>query len=190
MSLTPWKKLREEVIYKNPWWEYRKAVFLAPHGREQDYHYLSSSGAVAIVAVTAEGKIPLVRQYRPLFGVESLEFPMGGRGKDQPLEGAKRELAEETGLVARSWHAFPEVYVSNGLSDEVMFVFVAWDLSVTASVPDDVEEFEQGLYTPDEIDALVQTGEIADGETIAAWAITKPTVLRVIAGDLSLMKKV
>lgn len=189
MSLTPWKKLREEVLFKNPWWEYRKAVFLAPHGKEQDYHYLHTSGAVAIVAITSEGKIPFVRQYRPLIDAVSLELPIGGRGEDGPLAGAKRELVEETGLVAKRWRSFVPLFVTNGLTDERMFTFVACDLSFAESVPDDVEEFEYSEYSPNEIDALIQSGEITCGETIAAWAITKSTVLRVIAGDLSAMEE-
>lgn len=179
MSLTPWKKIRSEVVAENPWWKYRKDTLIAPNGEEHEYHYMSDLGGVMIVAINDEGKIPLVRQYRPIFDRESLEFPAGGIevGGD-PLEAAHRELAEETDWAAKEMKLVGSVAVTPGRADTIEHVFVAKKLYKKPTDADPTEEFEVIWRTPEEIDQMINSQEINDGWAITAWHLAKPHLSR------------
>lgn len=180
MALTHWKKLKEEVIHANPYWKYCKALFLGPNDKEVEYFYLEHGGCVGIIGVTNEGKIPMVRQYRPLQGEESLEFPMGARSGKDPLTAAKLEFAEESKMSADNWEHVGRHFTSNGMSTETQDIFVAWEIKQIEHGQDEFEEFEQVLLTPGEIDRAIAEQAINDGMTISAWCQAKPRVLRLI----------
>ncbi len=180
MTLTPWKKLSEEVLAENPYWKYCKAVFATIDGKQHDYFYVQSRGAATIIGITDEGKIPLVNQYRPLVGRESLEFPMGGRDGQEPLVAARREFAEEAKMQARHFELVGTHIACNGILTEDQAVYVAWDLTQVESEQDETEEFEHFLMTPGEIDLAIAEGRIDDGMSISAWCQAKPRVLALI----------
>lgn len=179
MALTPWKKLREEVIHANPYWKYCKATFVAARG-EHDYYFCDTRGAVLMVAVDADGKIPLVRQFRPLVQKEVVEFPMGGIGDDTPQAGAEREFAEEAKLRANHVEFVGDFSACIGIITEICHVFFGTELEPAAAEQDPQEEFERFRATPEEIEAMIQSGEFGHGMCIAAWHMAKPRVLEVI----------
>ena len=181
MALTPWKQLSSEVIKKNPWWRYCFDKCVYPNGVEGEYHYMVKNDGVAIIAVTKEGKIMMNRQYRYLFKKESVEFPMGSVKDSQTKEeAAHAELQEEAQVRAHSWEHKGVFEPSNGFVQGTMYVYVASELEEVDVPHDDSEEFEQLLFSPDEIDQLIAEGTITDGASIASWCIAKPSVLKII----------
>lgn len=88
-------------------------------------------GAVAVVAVDRDGSVVLIDQYRQPVGRRLLELPAGllDEWGEDPLEAAKRELAEEVGLAAKNWSVLTDLVLSPGFSDESIRIYFATDLS-------------------------------------------------------------
>ncbi len=172
--LKKWKQLSSTIKFKNPWWTYKLDKFEIPGKYEGEYHYVYTNGSSMIVPVTDEGRIILVNQYRYLCEKESLEFPCGSVKEGITyLETAKLELTEETGYSAEELVKVGEFNPYNGVTNEICNVFIAKILTESESKPDPTEEFEIKLFYPDEIDRLIDKGDIWDGMTIAAWTLSK-----------------
>ncbi|MGD8780828.1 MAG: NUDIX hydrolase [Ignavibacteria bacterium] len=172
--LKKWKQLSSSIKFKNPWWTYKLDKFEIPGKYEGEYHYVHTNGSSMIVPVTGEGKIIVVNQYRYLCEKESLEFPCGSvKDGDDYLETARLELAEETGYSAKEFIKIGEFNPYNGVTDEFCNVFIAKDLTEAESRPDPTEEFEINSFYPEEIDLLIEKGDIWDGMTIVAWTLSK-----------------
>jgi ADP-ribose pyrophosphatase len=121
--------------------------------------------AVAIVAV-ADGHVTLVRQERVAAGGKVLELPAGIlEDGESPLESARRELREETGLHGGEWVEAAAFYSSPGFTDEKIHLFVATGLEQGAASPDDGEELELVRVPVGEVPSLI--AEIEDGKTLA-----------------------
>jgi len=133
-----------------------RILSLALEGR---YEIVEHKPAVAIVAVR-DGRMLFVRQHRPAVGLAPLEIPAGliEPGED-PLEAARRELAEETGLAGDLTPLF-SYYVSPGFTDEKTHVFLASNLRETQAVPDEEEEIEVVWLEPERALEMHQKGEV------------------------------
>ena len=170
------KKISEEVLHQNPWYAYKHDVFEFPNGKQGDYFYLESPGASMTVPVLPDGRIVLIRQYRYLVDKFSLEFPAGGIKSGQTArQTAAIELKEETGYDAEELISVAEFEPNNGFMKDKMHVFLA-KLSTQEpgeAKPEATEEIEVSIRYPDEIDTMIQAGDIWDGETLAAWALVK-----------------
>jgi ADP-ribose pyrophosphatase len=119
-----WRTLGREYFYRNPWCAFRVDEVRLPGGMEIEYGVLESGGFAAVVAVTDEGNVALVRQWRQPVEDFTLELPSGGvdAGED-PFEAAGRELLEETGYRAEGLAHLTSVYTSTGRSTEVCHLF-------------------------------------------------------------------
>ena len=103
-----------------------------PGGAVARREVIEHHGAVAVIARDADGRIAMIRQYRHPIGRRLLELPAGlldGGPDEQPLEAAKRELAEEADLAARSWRVLVDLDASPGFTDESVRVYVAEGLT-------------------------------------------------------------
>ncbi|MGA2297723.1 MAG: NUDIX hydrolase [FCB group bacterium] len=165
------KQISSEIRLTNPYWDYNIDLYESPNGKEYEYHYVHSRGA-SFVIPKKHNTFVLIRQYRYLNRRESLEFPGGGikPGKSD-LETAIDELSEEAGYKAGSIKKIGEFNPYNGVTDEICSVFLAEGLLETKSKPDETEEFEIVELTKDEINAMIKSGEIWDGMTLAAWSL-------------------
>jgi 8-oxo-dGTP pyrophosphatase MutT (NUDIX family) len=115
------------------------------------------------VVVDAEGRVLLVGQHRYTLGRYSWELPEGGAPFDEePMDGAKREIAEETGYTARSWRELMRFTLSNSVTDEEGVLFVASDIEPGPASPDPTEELEIRWVSLPEALAMVRSGEIHD----------------------------
>ncbi|MEZ5979424.1 MAG: NUDIX hydrolase [Planctomycetota bacterium] len=126
-----------------------------PSGTRQELSVVRHAGAVAVAAVDDDGRMVLVRQYRHPAG-EWLEEVVAGRIEDgeEPLLAARRELEEEAGLRARSWHLVREFFPAPGFCSERMTLFVARDLELAGDdrrPPDPDEEIEVVRRSPADV---------------------------------------
>ena len=178
MSLRPWRKLSETVVFENPWWSYRLDRVELPSGKPGEYHYVHTEGSAMVVPLAATGELLMVRQYRHLAGRESLEFPGGGvKAGTTPEDAARSELAEEAGQGAAELRLVGRFNPFNGVTDEMCHVYVARGLRpVGDSRPDETEEIELEWIAPAEIEARIRSGEVWDGMTIAAWHLARTSL--------------
>jgi ADP-ribose pyrophosphatase len=127
-------------------------------GQEADREIVAHPGAVAIVAHDGE-RLYLVRQPRePVGEPELLELPAGKLDEEgeEPLETAKRELAEEIGKGAREWRHLASFYTSPGFADEECHVYLATDLYDETAEAEDTERIEIVTVPLDELDDAIR----------------------------------
>jgi len=123
--------------------------------------------AVGVVAIDDRDRVALVGQHRYPFDALSWEIPEGGSPHaEDPLEGARRELLEETGLSARSWREIARYQLSNSVSDEAAVVYLATDLEQGTAQPEGSEELAFRWLPFDEVMAMVGSGEISDALSV------------------------
>lgn len=130
------------VVYSGAILALRLDRVAMPGGRIAEREVIEHHGAVAIVALDDAGEVVLIDQYRHPLGTRLLELPAGlldVQGED-PLEAAKRELAEETGFAAREWSVLVDVALSPGFTDEALRVYLASGLSETERPEPEHEE--------------------------------------------------
>ena len=140
---TPWKAGPERVAFENAWIRVSDQEAIAPTGRSARYGLVRFKNlAVAVLPLHDDGSVTLVGQHRFPNADYSWELPEGGAPLDEdPLEGAKRELAEETGLAAAEWREVLRAQLSNSVTDERMIGYLATGLTEATETPkaDDTE---------------------------------------------------
>jgi ADP-ribose pyrophosphatase len=133
---------------------------------EHEREIVEHPGAVAIVAVDADDTITLVRQRREAARKYLLELPAGTlEAGESPLESARRELAEETGLTGGDWRELAAFYTTPGFCRERMHLFAAEGVEQGAASPEDDEELELVRWRVDDVSRRL--GEIEDAKTLA-----------------------
>jgi 8-oxo-dGTP pyrophosphatase MutT (NUDIX family) len=166
----PWQAGPARLIYDNPWLSLTEYPAVAPTGADALYAVVGFKNvAVAVLPLHDDGTIVMVGQNRfPLRGY-SWEIPEGGAPlSEDPLSGAKRELAEETGLQAAEWRQVLKLQLSNSVTDERAVGFVATGLSpAPARAPDDTEDLATARVPFAQALRLATEGEIQDSLTVA-----------------------
>jgi 8-oxo-dGTP pyrophosphatase MutT (NUDIX family) len=164
-----WSVRTGRTVYENPWLILRHYETIAPTGSPAIYGVVSYKNyAIAILPLHENGEVTLVGQHRMPLADYSWELPEGGGpiGVD-PLESAKRELREEAGLVAADWRQVLRFQLSNSISDERGFGFIATGLSAAEVEPDPTEDLRIARAPFREALGLVTSGEITDAVTVA-----------------------
>ncbi len=166
----PWKITSEKAVYDNPWINVTEYQVINPSGNPGIYgkvHY--KNVAIGVLPLDAEMNTYLVGQYRFVLGQYSWEMPEGGgpEGTD-PLDSAKRELLEETGLKAQNWIELQRLHLSNSVSDELSILYLARDLKQFEAEPEDTEQLIVHKVPFEEVYRMVCSGEITDAMTVAA----------------------
>ena len=140
-----------------------------PNGKETKREFIRHPGAVAVVPITQEGNIVLVRQFRYPVGKAILEVPAGKLDKgEHPDECARRELEEETGYVAQSIKRLSSIYTTPGFTDEVIHLYIAENLTLAKQCLDDDEFLAVEVYTKEQIKMMIIDGTINDAKSMLA----------------------
>lgn len=159
--------LTEDVAWTGRIFNVNRLQVELPDGRRALRDVVRHPGAVAIVALTEEGRICLVRQYRTALGRVTVEIPAGklSAGED-PLECANRELLEETGMVAEKMAFLTTIASSDGFCDELIHIYMATGLTFSKSSPDDDEFINVDFVEVSELVDAVLDGRIEDAKTV------------------------
>jgi ADP-ribose pyrophosphatase len=133
---------------------------------EHEREIVEHPGAVAIVAIDRDGCVTLVRQLREPARARLVELPAGGLEEgEQPLETARRELREETGLKGGEWRELAAFWTTPGFCRERMWLFLAQGVESGEAAPDADEDVELVRWRVDEISERL--GEIEDAKSLA-----------------------
>ena len=162
----------EDVVFQGRIFNVNRLSVKLPDGRDALRDVVRHPGAVAIVALTDDSRICLVRQYRSSLARVTVEIPAGklDPGED-PLTCAKRELKEETGMEAEKIAFLTTIATSDGFTDELIHIYMATGLHFTAPNPDDDEFINVDLVPlPELIDAVLD-GRIEDCKTVTGALI-------------------
>jgi 8-oxo-dGTP pyrophosphatase MutT (NUDIX family) len=167
-AVGPWLRHTRTSAYANPWIEVFHDEVSRPDGSPGIYGVVHFRNvAVGVVAVDSAGRILLVGQHRYPLDAYSWEIPEGGAALGElALDGARRELAEETGFEAAEWRELISFSLSNSVTDERGVVFLATGLRSGIATPDSTEELAIRWATLEEVLAEIDAGEVHDILTI------------------------
>lgn len=159
--------LTQETVWQGKIFDIESMEVKLPNGRCSRRDVVRHCPAVAIVALTENGKIALVRQYRTALDRVTVEIPAGkcDPGED-PLDAAKRELVEETGFVAGRIAYLTTIATSSGFTDELIHLYLATQLSFEGARPDEDEFLNVDLVDVQELVDAVLDGKIEDAKTV------------------------
>ncbi len=176
----PWRINSKHDVFENPWIKVVDHNVTHPDGSPGEYGVVNFKNlAVGVLPVNGDGAVPLVGQHRFPLDRYSWELPEGGGPVDtEPLQSAKRELAEETGLSAASWAPLSAFDISNSVTDERAICFLAWDLSDGAAAPEPSEALTLKWVSYKDLLEMVMMGEITDSLTIVMTLTAHVKALR------------
>lgn len=165
--------LKSESIYHGKVFDIRLDN-IREEGVEYQREIVVHHGSAVIAPLFEDGTIALVRQYRHAAGEYLLEIPAGSleEGED-PETGAIRELEEEIGVTAGKIEKLSEFYVSPGFLTEKMFVYLATNLTEVGQKLESDELLTIHRYTFDQLDKMIQSGEIQDAKTIVGITLCR-----------------
>lgn len=168
--LNTWKTLSSELVYESAWIAVNKHQTINPAGNPAVYSVVNFKNlAIGIIPLSNDGYTWLVGQWRYPLDTYSWEIPEGGGPLgEEPIDTAIRELKEETGIVAKNFEEIMQMHLSNSVSDEHAFVFLATDLTFEEAEPEESEDLNVKKVHFNEAFEMVLRGEITDSISVAA----------------------
>ncbi len=167
MSELTEKQISREEIFHGVALHVVKDEIMLPDGTRSVREISLHNGAAAVIPILPDGRVIMERQFRYAHGRVMLEIPAGklDTPDEPPLDGAKRELYEETGAVAESYTYLGSVAPSPALINEVIHIYMAEDIRLGESHLDTGEFLDVEYYTLDKLYEMVMKGEITDAKT-------------------------
>lgn len=165
----PWQVHGTRTVYENPWLRLDEYDVTRPDGQPGLYGVVGFANiAIAVLPVFADGTTMLVGQHRFPLDRYSWEIPEGGGSPDvSPLDSARRELKEETGLDAAHWQEVLKLDLSNSVTDECAIGFLATGLSEGRAEPEGTEVLQTRRLAFREALGEAMSGSITDALTVA-----------------------
>jgi 8-oxo-dGTP pyrophosphatase MutT (NUDIX family) len=170
VAVGPWTRRSRRVAYENPWVTVWHDEVTRPDGEPGIYGVVHFANlAAGILAIDERDRVLLVGQHRYTLDGYSWEIPEGGvPDGETALDGARRELLEETGVSAAEWREIARAHLSNSVSDEVAVIFLASSLTAGNPDPDGTEDLALRWLPFDEVLEMTLDGRISDAMTIIA----------------------
>lgn len=165
----PWKKISEKSVYDNNWIEVQHHDVINPSGNQGIYGKVHFKNiAIGIIPVDHENNTWLIGQYRYPLDSYSWEIPEGGGALGvEPIESAKRELLEETGISAKEWQLIQSIHTSNSVSDEFGMIYLAQELQFSQAQPEETEQLIVKKIKLKEVYEMILRDEITDSLSLA-----------------------
>jgi ADP-ribose pyrophosphatase len=160
---------------------YRSPIFWVTEDRAKDpagfeirRAIVHHAGSAVMMAVDTRRRILLVRQYRLPARADLWELPAGSLDPgEKPLEGAKRELQEETGYHARRWKKLISFYPSPGYVAEKMTIFLATELIAGEATPMEDERIQARWFSASQVEKMILSNKIQDSKTMIGYFLWK-----------------
>jgi ADP-ribose pyrophosphatase len=170
VSTGPWTRHRRQVAYENAWITIWHDEVTRPDGNPGVYGVVHFANlAVGVLAIDDRDRVLLVGQHRYALDAYSWEIPEGGVPiGETALEGARRELREETGIEAAEWRELARSHLSNSVSDELAVIFVATELTAGVATPDGTEALDVRWLPFRDVLDMTLDGRISDALTVLA----------------------
>lgn len=168
--------IQRTLLRRGAKFDFELLTYPAPDGSMLTREVVRHPGAVVILPLIDEPEtsVVFVRVFRPALEAWSLELPAGTREPDeQPAATARRELVEETGYAAATIEPLLRFHTSPGLSDEVMWAFLARGLREVGARPEADERLKAEVVPARRVAALIEGGELADGKSLAALLLAE-----------------
>ncbi len=160
--------LSSQLIYQGRVVRLRVDAVRLPNGRETVREIVEHDDCVAVVALDADGRLLLVKQFRKAVGRELLEIPAGGIDPgESPEEAVSREMREETGYLPRRMERLGGFYSAPGYATEYLYLYLATDLIPSQLFAEDTEGISLVRVAPEEVPGLINSGSICDAKSIA-----------------------
>jgi 8-oxo-dGTP pyrophosphatase MutT (NUDIX family) len=165
----PWKKLSSKIVYKNKYYKVREDEVIRPDNKKGKYFVIEQPPSVMIVPLTTNNEIYLVGLYRYTTNSFSWEIPGGACDNQKPITAAKRELKEETGLIAKKWELLGLHQPLNASNEKYIYTVLAQDVTQTGNN----KQKEEGIVELKKVSfkkvlEMIKTGKILDGETTSS----------------------
>lgn len=172
-----WVASESKLIYSDPWIRLRSDKITRPNGQKGSYGVIELKGGIGVVPLTSDNKIVIVGQYRYAPDVYSWEIPKGAfstfGSEMSPIQVAKIELEEETGITAKKWNDLTMVRTLLGSTNDRVFLFLARDLKEGNPHPDKTEDIVINKVSIKEFYNMVKSQKITDSTSITAVALTE-----------------
>lgn len=165
-----YERLDRQLVYEGTIINMYKDHIKVPNGNIVDWDFIGHKGAAAVIPITDEGKILLVKQWRNALDRFTLEIPAGGlENADEPMiDCAARELEEETGYKSDNLEFLASLRTTVAFCNERIDVFVARNLTKTSQKLDEDENIEVMAYNMDELLELIREGIMQDSKTVSS----------------------
>jgi len=162
-------RINRELKYSGTLFEVYSDTISIPNGNIAHWDFIKHKGAAAVIPITDDGKVVMVRQYRNALDRETLEIPAGGLNPDEPtIDAAARELEEETGYRSNDLELLITVATTVAFCNEKIDIYLARNLIQSKQNLDEDEYVEVEEYTVDELTDMIYAGKINDSKTISA----------------------
>ncbi|MEX2028562.1 MAG: NUDIX hydrolase [Candidatus Curtissbacteria bacterium] len=174
MKQKTWKRLSTKVVFENKWMKVRLDHVINPLGEEGEFGIIEKND-YGLIIPKISNKFCMVNEYRITVDARSWAFPQGHfeTGADKSVEAnARRELKEETGLIANGIEYLSQLYLAPGFCTQKFSVYIANDCRQDQTKRDRTEsDMEVGLFEEDELKRMVRDGEVRDAPTVAAFGL-------------------
>ena len=169
------KVINEEIVYEGHTLSVSNRTVQLASGHKSNRDIILFPKVAVILPFEPPDKIHLIQQYRTAAEQTLLEVPAGKIDPNEaPVDGAKRELEEATGITATSWTLLGESFATPGFCTEYMYFYLARDLSFGDTHLDEDEIIEQKTVTISERDSLIDRHKIHDNKTMLCYLLSKP----------------
>ncbi len=161
--------LQEEIVFSGKILDLALETHSLPDGRKARCEMIHHPGGAAAIPIDSDGRILLIRQFRPAARGDILEIPAGRLEKDEdPAECIARELQEEIGRKPAQIELLSKIYSSVGFCREMIYIYLATELTTTPTAREDHEFIDLVPLTPEKAFEMVDAGKIIDAKTLIA----------------------
>lgn len=170
----PWTQLRSKITYRNPWIRIQEDAVVRPDGKRGMYAFLQKPPGLFVVAFDGSG-VYLLRQYRYAIRRAIYEIPAGVMQGKNPVQNAKRELFEETGIRASHWKLLGKYFVAPGHEQTQVYAYLATSLD-TSGVSSARQEGDESIQdvirvSLSKLRRMLKNGDVECGISLAAFSL-------------------